>query len=46
MSKTNKDKCVMCGEKTPYEKHTHIDIREHYVQGAGQMCKGCYVRIY
>ena len=41
-----KDKCVMCGSKTEYDIHTHIDIREHYVEGAGQMCRGCYLRIY
>jgi hypothetical protein len=45
-TKTDIDKCVMCGEKTPYTKHTHIDLREHYVEGAGQMCRGCYLRIY
>ena len=43
---TKKDKCVMCGEKTPYGNHVHIDLREHYVEGTGQMCRGCYTRIY
>jgi hypothetical protein len=33
------DKCVVCGKETPYTKSTHIDLREGYVEGAGQ---GCY----
>jgi len=41
-----KDKCVMCGGKTPYDKNTHIDNRKYYIEGAGQMCEGCHTRIY
>jgi hypothetical protein len=33
------DKCTICGKETPYTKSTHIDLREGYVEGAGQ---GCY----
>jgi hypothetical protein len=40
------DKCVMCGTKTEYTKDTHIDNREYYVEGAGQMCKHCHTKIY
>ena len=36
---TEYDKCVICGKETPYAKSTHIDLREGYVEGAGQ---GCY----
>jgi hypothetical protein len=36
---TEYDKCVSCGKETPYTKSTHIDLREGYVEGAGQ---GCY----
>jgi hypothetical protein len=36
---TEYDKCVLCGKETPYTKSTHIDLREGYVEGAGQ---GCY----
>ena len=39
---TKKDKCVMCGEKTPYDNYTHVDLREHYVEGAGQLCSECW----
>ena len=41
-----KDKCVMCGAKTEYDTNTHIDNRKHYIEGAGQMCRGCHTRIY
>ena len=34
--------CVMCGDKVPYLKSTHIDLRNGYVEGAGQLCKDCY----
>ena len=37
-----KDTCIMCGEETPYEFETHIDLRHGYVEGAGQLCKDCY----
>jgi len=41
-----KDCCVVCGKETEYTKDTHIDLREHYVEGAGQLCKECYASIY
>lgn len=34
-----KDKCVICGQETPYLRSTHISHREGYVEGGGQ---GCY----
>jgi hypothetical protein len=36
---TQYDTCTICGKETPYAKSTHIDLREGYVEGAGQ---GCY----
>jgi len=41
-----KDKCVACGKETVYNKNTHIDCREHYVEGAGQLCPDCWRRTY
>tara|TARA_R100000322_G_scaffold99094_1_gene62531 strand:+ start:988 stop:1221 length:234 start_codon:yes stop_codon:yes gene_type:complete len=38
--------CVTCGEQTPYKQNTHIDLREHYVEGAGQLCKTCWDDTY
>jgi hypothetical protein len=33
------DKCLICGEDSPYLISTHIDLREGYLEGVGQ---GCY----
>ena len=40
------DWCVICGEETPYKTDTPIGMREHYVEGAGQLCERCWIRIY
>lgn len=35
------DKCVKCGEITPYKITDHIDTRYGYVEGGGQLCRKC-----
>ena len=40
------DKCVVCGKDTKVPKDLPIDYRQYYVEGAGQLCKECYERIY
>ena len=35
--------CIMCGKKTTTLKSTHIDFRHGYVEGAGQLCRECYL---
>lgn len=42
------EKCVMpsCGKDTGVDRNTHIDLRYYYVEGAGQLCKDCYEKIY
>ena len=35
--------CIMCGNKTETLKTTHIDFRYGYVEGAGQLCRECYL---
>lgn len=37
-----KDKCVSCGVETAYDVSTHIDMRNGYVEGVGQLCSKCY----
>jgi hypothetical protein len=37
------EKCVMCGVETTILKTTHIDFRYGYVEGAGQLCRECYL---
>ncbi len=39
------DKCVLCNADTPYTEHTHIDYRNFYVEGAGQLCGECYDKV-
>jgi hypothetical protein len=41
-----KDKCVMCGNETEYDKTTHIYNRQYYVEGGGQLCRTCWKQIY
>ena len=38
------DHCVLCGVETIYKRSTHIDFRNHYIEGAGQLCQSCYNR--
>jgi len=41
-----KEECVLCGKTTEYDRETHIDYRNYYVEGCGQLCKECYDRVY
>ena len=34
--------CVNCNEETPYKIDTHINQRQHYLEGAGQLCSKCW----
>ena len=34
--------CIMCGKKTTVSKTTHIDFRDGYIEGAGQLCIKCW----
>ena len=36
------DKCVSCNKDTGIPKDTHVDLRKHYVEGAGQLCSKCF----
>lgn len=40
--KVVKDNCVSCGVETMYNKTDNINRRAWYVEGAGQLCMGCY----
>ena len=41
-----KDKCVICNTDTQYDEFDHIDFRNFYVEGAGQLCCECFNEIY
>ena len=43
--KSNLEKCVMCGVETYVDKDTHIDLRDYYVAGVGQLCVQCYFKV-
>ena len=40
-----KEKCVVCGKETPYNKTDDISIRLNYIEGAGQLCDKCFMEI-
>ena len=40
------EKCVTCGVETDVRIDTPVDVRYHYVEGAGQLCKSCWEKIY
>jgi hypothetical protein len=42
MTKSTKEKCVMCGGETQYNIYDHINIRYGYIEGMGQLCNPCY----
>lgn len=35
--------CIQCGDITDVLKTTHIDFRIGYIEGAGQLCRPCYM---
>ena len=36
--------CILCEEKTTTLKTTHVDFRTGYIEGAGQLCRDCYMK--
>ena len=44
--KKEKDSCVSCGTITQHNKLDHVDMRKYYIEGAGQMCYDCFMRVY
>ena len=45
-TKTKHDKCVICHEETEYAEMDHIDARNFYVEGTGQLCQTCFDDCY
>jgi hypothetical protein len=46
MDQTNIEKCVSCGLNTGYSINDHVDSRKTYVDGAGQLCSDCFIKVY
>ena len=37
------DLCVLCENATEYKTDMPLDLRDYYVEGAGQLCTSCYL---
>lgn len=37
--------CVLCGKITGYKRSEHIANRQYYIEGAGQLCKKCFLML-
>ena len=46
MKNNKEEKCVICGKDTGYVFSEYIQNRRFYVEGAGQVCKQCFIEIY
>ena len=40
------EKCVVCDVETDVPVDKPVDLRYHYVEGAGQLCKSCWEKTY
>ena len=40
------DNCVFCNKDTQIASCTNVDMRNYYIDGAGQLCDECFVGIY
>ena len=43
---SNKDKCNLCNDDSPYDKTEPISERIGYIEGSGQLCLDCYEKVY
>ena len=43
---SDKDKCNLCNNDSPYDKSEPVDDRTAYIEGSGQMCFDCYEKVY
>jgi len=39
------ERCVRCSAPTPFRRDDPIEIREHYIEGCGQVCSSCSVKM-
>jgi hypothetical protein len=44
--KVEMEVCSYCGERTNVPVNQDVDLRENYVEGAGQLCGECYNKVY
>ena len=39
------ERCVLCGQTTDIPLSLSIDLRDYYVEGSGQLCRGCWQHV-
>ena len=39
------EKYVLCRKVVSIDKNTHIDLRDKYIEGIGQLCPDCFYKI-
>ena len=37
--------CVLCRKVVPIDRNTHIELRDNYMEGIGQLCRDCYHKV-
>ncbi len=45
MGDTRFERCIRCGKITNILKSLHIDFRDCYIEGGGQLCPECYYKL-
>ena len=45
-SRTAGEHCVLCGHPTGIHAESPVDRRDYYVEGAGQLCRECWQKLY
>ena len=40
------ERCVLCGHLTDTPRAEDIRGREFYIDGVGQLCRGCYLELF
>ena len=40
------EKCIRCGQSTPYSINTPISSRQFYIDSSGQLCEECWNALY
>ena len=42
---TETEQCILCGNDTGVSTNLPADARKHYINGVGQLCEDCYIKI-
>ncbi len=39
------EKCILCGDDTGVLANLPVDARKYYINGVGQLCENCYIKL-